>query len=88
MHELNPTPHRYQEPVSIPERELDGFVSAVSGLLGPDQTTSLREIWLDALASMDAMPDPTSPEWRIVTLAAWARLACRMIDIRFAGNGF
>ena len=87
MHELIPAQIGHQEPISIPERELDGFVSAVSGLLGPDQTTSLREIWLDALASMDAMPDPTSPEWRIVTLAAWARLACRMIDLRFAGDG-
>ena len=36
---------------------------------------------LDELASMDTMPDPDSPLWRIVTVAAWARLAWRRFDL-------
>ena len=72
--------HR-QESASIPERELRGFVSAVSELFGPEQSTFLREIWLDELALMETMPAPTSSEWRLVTLAAWARLARHPIDL-------
>jgi hypothetical protein len=69
-----------QEPASVPERELRGFVSAVSELFGNGQTSFLREIWLDELASRETMPAPASSEWRLVTLAAWARLAHRLVD--------
>ena len=67
--------------VTLAERELLAFVDSVTGLLGPDQTKFLTEIWLDALASMDRMPGPTSPDWRRVSLAASARLAGRLIDL-------
>ena len=74
---------RYEgfEPKSIPEHELRGFVNAVTELLGTQQANVLTEIWLDELASMDAMPEPTSTEWRLVTLGAWARLAHRLFDV-------
>ena len=80
MQESLPNRPQRQMPISIPERELLGFVSAVSELFGSGQGTFLREIWLDELASMDAMPAPTSSEWRLVTLAAWARLANHVAD--------
>jgi hypothetical protein len=67
--------------VTLAERELQAFVDSATGLFGPDQTKFLTEIWLDALASMDRMPGPTSPDWRLVTVAASARLARQLIDI-------
>ena len=74
---------RYQafEPTSVPERELLGFVNAVTELLGAQQASVLTEIWLDELASLEAMPEPTSMQWRLVTLGAWARLARRLLDV-------
>jgi hypothetical protein len=67
--------------VSVAERELSKFVDSVGDLFGPDQTRFLTEIWLDTVASMDRMPGPTSPDWRLVTVAASARLAKRLVDL-------
>jgi hypothetical protein len=67
--------------VSVAERELSDFVNSVADLFGPDQTRFLTEIWLDTVASMDRMPGPTSPEWRLVSVAASARLARLLIDL-------
>jgi len=79
---------RYQplEPSSVPERELRGFVSAVTELLGTEQIRVLTDIWLDELASMDAMPAPTSAQWRLVTIGAWARLADRLFHVCLSGD--
>jgi hypothetical protein len=66
----------------MPQRELLSFVSAVRDLLGSEQTIVLTEIWLDALASMECMPEPESIQWRLVTLGAWARLAERLFVYR------
>jgi hypothetical protein len=60
--------------------ELLAFIDSVTDLFGRDQTAFLTEIWLDALASMDRMPGPTSPDWRLVTLAASARLATQLLE--------
>ena len=72
-------PNRQQ--ISIPERELLEFVSAVSELFDPARSSFVREIWLDALATMETMPSPASSEWRLVTLAAWTRLAQHVIEV-------
>ena len=64
-----------QHRLSIPERELLRFVSAANELLDAWEPRYLKEVWLDEVASMDVVPGPTSSEWRLVTLAAWARLA-------------
>ena len=64
---------------SVPEGELLGFVSAVTELLGAEQTGVLIEIWLDELASLETMPEPTSTQWRLVTLGAWVRLAQHLL---------
>ena len=65
---------------SVPERELLGFIHAVTELLGTQQASVLTEIWLDELACLEALPEPTSTQWRLVTLGAWARLAERLFD--------
>lgn len=66
---------------SLPQRELRSFINAVSELIGPEPQGLLREIWLDELACLDCMPAPSSSEWRLVTLAAFRRLAMRLIAI-------
>lgn len=71
---------------SMPERELQGFVNAVTEVFGTQQANELAEIWLDELASMEAMPGPNSTQWRLVTLGAWARLANRLFDVCLVGD--
>jgi len=68
-------------PVNVAERELQSFIDAVTDFFGPEKTKFLTEIWLDELASMERMPEPTSPDWHLVTLAASARLATCFIDL-------
>jgi hypothetical protein len=87
MYDLTQDGHEQRNLVSMPERELLGFVTVVTDLLGANQTDFLREIWLDQLASMETMPGPSSPDWRLVTQAAWVRLAGRLIDLSFVENG-
>jgi hypothetical protein len=79
---------RYQplEPKTLPERELLSFVKAVTELLGAEQTRVLTDIWLDELASMEAMPEPSSAQWRLVTIGAWGRLAGRLFDVCLNGD--
>ncbi len=77
---------QFLEASSVPERELLGFVSAVRGLLGAEEARVLTEMWLDELASMEAMPEPTSTQWRLVTLGAWARLARRLFEVSLIGD--
>ena len=88
MLELTPTVHEQRQPASVPARDLVGFVSAVTDLFGAGQTRFLADIWLDEVASMDILPEPTSTEWRAVTLAAWARLAQRLVDRCTPFNSF
>jgi hypothetical protein len=88
MLELTSSVHDQRQPASVPERELLGFVSAVTDLLGAGQTGFVADIWLDEVASMDILPESTSADWRLVTVAAWARLAQRMIDRCVVGNSF
>lgn len=66
---------------NLAERELLMFVNSVTDLFGPDQNKFLTEIWLDALASMNCMPGPTRPDWRLVTVAASVRLATQLLEI-------
>ncbi len=86
MQESLPNRQKCQKPVSVPEQELLGFVSDVSELVGSEQSTFLREVWLDELSSMETMPEPKSSEWRMVTVAAWARLAQRLVDAHHDGS--
>ena len=64
-----------EEHLSVAERELLVFIDTATELVGRDARGRLREIWLDELACMDCMPEPSSPKWRLVTEAALKRLA-------------
>jgi hypothetical protein len=64
--------------MSRAERELGAFISAVNELYGPDQSRISAGDWIDELESMHALPGVTSREWRLVTIAAAARLASRL----------
>jgi hypothetical protein len=66
---------------SIAERELSIFIHSVTNLLGPEPTKYLTEIWMDEVAALDIMPGPTSLDWRLVTVAAAARLASRLVSL-------
>lgn len=66
---------------SIAERELSAFIRSVTNLLGTEPDRYLTNIWLDAVAAMDIMPEPTSLDWRLVTIAASARLASRLAGL-------
>lgn len=67
------------ERVTMAERELAEFISFATNFLGSEPTKVLTDIWLDELASMETMPGPTSPDWRLVTIAATARLTTRLL---------
>ena len=68
------------KPLSAPERELLEFISAVDKLIVSSSTHFLTEIWLDELARMDCMPEPTSSDWRLVSVAAAHRLVNLLLD--------
>jgi hypothetical protein len=64
--------------MTIAERELGAFISAVTELLGSEQVRLAAEDWLDELVLMEALPGLTSRDWRLITIAASARLANRV----------
>jgi hypothetical protein len=57
------------------ERELGAFISAVTELFGSEQVRLAAEDWLDELVLMETL---TSPDCRLITIAASARLAYRV----------
>jgi hypothetical protein len=63
--------------MTMPERELGAFISAVTELFGPEQARLAAEDWLDELVSMETLPGLTSRDWRLLTIAASARLLAR-----------
>jgi len=64
--------------MTMAERELGAFISAVTELFGSEQATLAAEEWLDELLLMEALPGLTSRDWRSITIAASARLANRV----------
>ena len=60
------------------ERELGAFISAVTELFGSEQARLAAEDWLDELVLMETLPGLTSRDWRLITIAASARLANRV----------
>lgn len=75
-------PLRDDEGTSAPERELLNFIDSVTVLIGPDSTHFLADLWLNELACMDCIPEPNSKDWRMVSLAASARLASRLMSLQ------
>lgn len=60
------------------EREFTEFTALVTKLFGPKQAALSAEDWLNEVASRHTLPGPQSVEWRLVTVAALARLTIRM----------
>jgi hypothetical protein len=60
------------------ERELSAFVAAVGELFGAEQARLSAEEWLEELASRDRHSQSNFRDWRLVTIAALARLADRL----------
>ena len=63
------------ELITTAERELAAFVNAVTELYGAEQARLSAEIWLEELQVMEHLPGPARRDWRMVTVAALARLA-------------
>jgi len=70
-----------EQPITVAERELRSFVGSVIDLLGAEGTKVLEDIWLDELAELERTPEPTSPQWRLVSIAASSRLAVRLMEL-------
>jgi len=70
-----------EQPITVAERELRSFVGSVIELLGSEGAELLEDIWLDELAELERTPEPTSPQWRLVSIAASSRLAVRLIEL-------
>jgi hypothetical protein len=65
--------------MTMAERELASFISAVTELYGVEQAKLSAEVWLDELESTHGMPGSTNHDWRAVTMAASARVANRLL---------
>jgi hypothetical protein len=64
--------------MTMAERELGAFISAVTELFGFEQVRPATEDWLDELVLMMTLPGLTSCDWRSITIAASTRLANRV----------
>jgi hypothetical protein len=64
--------------MTMAERELGAFISAVTDLFGSEQVRAAAEDWLEELVLMETLPGLTSLDWRLITIAASARLANRV----------
>jgi hypothetical protein len=67
-----------KQQTQMAEREFSAFIRAVKELLGPNQAQLSAVDWLDELELMDRQRGSTSRDWRVVTIAASARLANRL----------
>lgn len=76
----------YKKQTQMAEREFSAFISAVKELLGPEQAELSAVDWLDESELMDSQTEPTSRDWRAVTIAASARLANRLNSGRMIGR--
>jgi|GEM_PF-4772392 len=65
--------------------EFTTFTRAVTEIFG--QAKPCAEDWLDELALRDGLPGRRTCEWRLVTVAALARLTIRMtVDLQHASS--
>ena len=60
------------------ENELSAFIAAVTESFGPEQARLSANDWLDESELIDGPPPSATFDWRIVTIAASARLATRL----------
>jgi hypothetical protein len=69
---------RYRDQLDMAERELSAFCAAVETLFGPEQAKISAGDWLDATERVLGPNQPSSRDWRAVTIAASSRLAHRL----------
>jgi hypothetical protein len=70
----------FEDRLKLAERELSAFFAAAETLFGPEQAKLSAEDWLDATEQVLGPNQPTSHDWRAVTIVASWRLAHRVID--------
>lgn len=68
----------YEQQTHLAERELACFIAAVTESYGPAQARFEAEDWLEESDLMDSPPRSEVRDWRLVTIAASARLAGRI----------
>jgi hypothetical protein len=66
--------------MTIAERELGAFFSAVTELFGSEQAEHSAEDWLDELEATNCLPASTR-EWRLITAKVATRLANRVAPV-------
>jgi hypothetical protein len=72
----------FKDQLSLAERELSAFFAAVKASFGPEQAKLSAEDWLDATEQVLGPNQPTSRDWRAVTIVASSRLAHRLAAAR------
>ena len=68
----------YEDESHLEENELSRFILAVKQHFGPEQAPSAAEDWLREADLIDAPPFSMQRDWQSVTIAASARLSCRI----------
>ena len=63
--------------MTMAERELSAFFSAVTQLFGSEQAELSAEDWLHELIEIDGLP-ASAREWRLITAKVSTRLASRV----------
>jgi hypothetical protein len=63
--------------ITMGERELSAFFTAVTQLFGSEQAELSGEDWLQELIEIDGLP-ASAREWRLITAQVSTRLAARV----------
>jgi hypothetical protein len=75
--QLNNSNSRCANPITMAERELSAFFSAVTQLFGKEQAELSAEDWLRELTEFDGLPS-SKRDWRLITAKASTRLGNRL----------
>jgi hypothetical protein len=73
---------RSRDQLNIAERELSAFFAAVETFFGQRQAKLAAGDWLDVTEQVLGPNQPTSRDWRAVTIVASSRLAHRLAVAR------
>jgi hypothetical protein len=68
--------------ITLAQRELAAFLSAVVCLFGSEQATLAADAWIAELMSFDNVAGFSNRDWRLVTVGALSRLAHHLVSIR------
>jgi hypothetical protein len=68
--------------ITLAQRELAAFLSAVVSLFGSEQATLAADAWVAELMSFENVAGFSSRDWRLVTVGALSRLADHLVNIR------